>query len=371
MRSIGRLVLTLALAAASASSAQAACPWPAWDAFRAAYVQADGRVIDRSQPEQPTVSEAAAYTAFLALVADDRPTFDSIVRWVRDNLAAGDLATRLPAWRWGRRGAGDWGVLDTNSATDADLWLAYALLEGGRRWHDPALIVAARHVAERILSDEVIYPDGREPVLLPGPIGFQSDDGHIRVNPSYAPPFVVQRLSALDPRYRPLLDAQDRLWAATVRRGFVPDWAEYVVGEGYRSLSDDLGRGSYGAIRVYLWTALMPDGRSRRQALERLRPFAATLGSGPLPEWFDPRSGATGGQAGRAHLAALLPFLKIVDRPRYTQVLRALHTGTLVAGDGRRYYADVLTLFAMGAEEGRYTIAGDGGLRPGSVTCRH
>jgi endoglucanase len=64
------------------------------------------------------------------------PTFDRLLHWTQANLAGGDLQTHLPAWLWGKQGRP---VEDSrpNSASDADVWMAYALIEAGRLWNVP------------------------------------------------------------------------------------------------------------------------------------------------------------------------------------------------------------------------------------------
>ena len=49
------------------------------------------------------------------------------------NLAGSDNGNNLPGWWWGKDEKGQWRLLDTNSASDADLWFAYALTEAARR----------------------------------------------------------------------------------------------------------------------------------------------------------------------------------------------------------------------------------------------
>jgi endoglucanase len=79
--------------------------WLAWEAFAKVFVQADGRVIDRTAGDRST-SEAQAYGLFFALVANDRPRFERILGWTANNLAQGDLSTHLPAWLWGSTDGG-------------------------------------------------------------------------------------------------------------------------------------------------------------------------------------------------------------------------------------------------------------------------
>ena len=144
-------LLTPAVAHASAARCG---DWSAWRAFVARAMQADGRVFDASTPAQQSTSEGQSYGMFFALVANDRANFDRMLGWTRTNLAGGNFdetSVRLPAWQWGRRPDGSWGVLDANAASDADLWMAYSLLEAGRRADpDADLLVLALDPLQRL-----------------------------------------------------------------------------------------------------------------------------------------------------------------------------------------------------------------------------
>src|SRR5262249_29736908 len=136
---------------------------------------------------------------FFALVANDRSRFDGLLRWTEKNLASGDLSTHLPAWLWGRRKTGDgWGVLDTNSAADADVWMAYTLLEAGEAWHESRYTRLGTAMARRIATDEVVQVPDVGVVLLPAPKGFQHRDSY-RLNPSYVPLQLFIRLGHVLP----------------------------------------------------------------------------------------------------------------------------------------------------------------------------
>ena len=122
--------------------AAAQCDWAAYRTFVERFVQADGRVIDYSTPTQQTTSEGQSYGMFFALVANDRATFDRLLDWTRANLAGNQFDAqnvRLPSWQWGKKPDGSFGVLDPNSASDSDLWIAYDLLQAGRLWNEASL----------------------------------------------------------------------------------------------------------------------------------------------------------------------------------------------------------------------------------------
>lgn len=98
----------------------------------------------------------------LATIHDDRPAFERIFRWTRATLAIrGD---RLLAWRYRPVG----GVDDINSATDADLFHAWALLRAEQRWPGQGYRALAASIAGDILRVSCRQVDGRV-LLMPGP----------------------------------------------------------------------------------------------------------------------------------------------------------------------------------------------------------
>ena len=122
------------------------------------------------------------------------PDFDKLLNWTEANLAGGDLTLRLPAWSWGKNPDGSWKILDPNPASDADLWMAYDLLEAGRLWHEPRYESLGSLMASRIAQEEVVAVPGVGTTLLPGPHGFHPDADTWILNPSYLPPSVLVRL---------------------------------------------------------------------------------------------------------------------------------------------------------------------------------
>jgi len=96
------LALAVAFALQPAHSVARDCPWPAWERYKQAIVSADGRVIDGSTEQRISTSEGQSYGLFFALVANDRKSFDRLLAWTRDNLAAGDLNRNLPGLEMGQ-----------------------------------------------------------------------------------------------------------------------------------------------------------------------------------------------------------------------------------------------------------------------------
>lgn len=339
--------------------------WPAWERFRDTLISDNGRVIDRSDPRHITTSEGQSYALFFSLVADDRDTFQQLLDWTQNNLAKGDLGVTLPGWLWGRRENGDWNVLDANSAADADLWLAYTLLEAGRLWQRRDYRVLGIRLAARIADAEVAALPGFGKLLLPGREGFVDDDAW-RINPSYLPPQLLTRLSMLGEPWPAVAANTPRLLIASAPQGLAPDWTRWTPDSGWGPDPQHASQGDYDAIRVYLWLGMLANGADRREALlahfTPMRRLVAELGA--PPEHVDARSGTHQGIGNSAFSAALLPFLAAT--PGDDAPLAAAQRQRLAADPpvDDAYYSQVLTLFGRGWDEGRYRFAADGRLQP-------
>ena len=100
-------------------------------AFLDEYVEGDGRVVRRDEGGD-VVSEGQAYGMLIAVAVEDETRFRAIWDWTKANMSRPD---GLLSWRWA-----DGQVTDANSASDADLDAARALVLAGRRFDAPELI---------------------------------------------------------------------------------------------------------------------------------------------------------------------------------------------------------------------------------------
>lgn len=366
----------------------ATCAWPDWESFKQTTLSADGRVIDNSTPQQVTVSEGQAYALFFALVANDRATFDRVLNWTQNNLAQGDLTAHLPAWIWGRQdtkapATGEqvkersptWGVLDANAASDADLWIAYALLEAGRLWHERSYTALGSVLARSIVAKETAILPGLGRTVLPGPVGFHPQEDVWRLNPSYVPLQVMHRLASALPEqaeWKAMVESSTRLVTETAPHGFSPDWVRYQRDQGFRPDDASKAESAYNAIRVYLWAGMLaPDAPSRSAALAAFHPLADFVAAhGFPPERVDTQTGTPGDHAGNAGFsAAVAPYLAALGRHDLAQA-QAQRTRTLAHEDPLGYYSQVLALFGLGYLDGHYRFDADGAVVPAwTSTC--
>ncbi|WP_436025557.1 cellulose synthase complex periplasmic endoglucanase BcsZ [Trinickia sp. LjRoot230] len=357
--------------AASATTQAGSCEpaaWPQWAQFKHDFLSPDGRVIDSSRPDLRTVSEGQSYALFFALVANDRPAFDTILRWTENNLANGDLTAHLPAWLWGRAPNGDWRVLDSNAASDADLWIAYALLEAGALWQERSYTARGMRLAKRVLDEEAANLPGLGLALLPGPQGFHPTADAWRLNPSYAPLQVVRGLATRlddDPRWPRLAASSAKMIEETATHGFAPDWVRFRTRGSFAPDDQTHAQGGYDAIRIYLWAGMLNPGEPAAKALlARFAPFAEFIAAhGAPPEIVDTSTGnAVGPNLGNAGFsAAAVPFLVARNETALADA-QAARVASLSTQSAPGYYGSVLTLFGMGWRDSRYKFALDGTL---------
>ncbi len=433
----------LLLAATLVTVLQSGCraeSWPLWDQYASRYVDSQGRVLDRQDGDRQdgdrqdgdkqgadrTTSEGQAYAMFFALAANDRARFDHLLKWTEDNLAQGDLTQRLPSWNWGKSADGQWKVLDANSASDADLWMSYTLLEAGRLWKEPRYANLGRVMAARIAQEEVATLPGFGPVVLPGPSGFHPSAAVWLVNPSYTPLPLLQRLATElpDGPWAALAAHQSQLLRATSANGFAMDWVEYnamgapgqqwtpvalpaqaikkgtaaqqpsgaVAGrrdDGLQEIGGGAenaisaaaqaaaaqpdasgGVGSYDAIRVYLWAGMTDSATPQaKQCLAAIPGMAVYLSKQLLPPAsVDARGAVVDAKGPIGFSAAVVPYLQALGMKREAaaqleRVAATRDAATGLYGRQQFYYDQNLALFSLGYEEGRARFDRDGKLK--------
>ena len=247
--------------------------WPAgtWTAYKDKFLMPEGRIIDDGNGGI-SHSEGQGYGMLLAVIADDRQTFDRIWRWTKRELYI--RADGLAAWKWEPDKTPR--ITDENNASDGDLLIAWALAEAAGRWgtRDHA------HEAERIAKAIDRVNGARSPfgrVLMPGAVGFSAadrPDGPV-VNLSYwvFPAFDSLRRSA------PQIDwAGYRASGLTLLRSarfgqnkLPPDWLSITGGKA--AVADGFPPTfSYNAVRIPLYLAW-----SGHSSPEQHAPFLALM----------------------------------------------------------------------------------------------
>lgn len=232
IRVVGVMSLLVATCAASAYSPKVEIDpmidliTRAWSGYGKRFILQDGRV-QRPQNGGDTVSEGQAYALLIASLLGDRKTFDKVLDWTERHLSRRERAgDHLLAWHWepGK------GVTDWNSASDADVDYALALITASQRWRDERYARKAQAVLSDVLNLETEMVNGRR-YLLPGNWR-RGRDSYI-INPSYLSPahFRVFFACSGDSRWNDLVEGSYHLIETASKNlagvpgvGLVPDW---------------------------------------------------------------------------------------------------------------------------------------------------
>lgn len=357
-------------------------PWTLWNSYVSHFVDGQGRVLDHQEGDRST-SEAQAYSMFFALVANDKARFDKLLEWTQNNMAKGDLTAHLPAWNWGKAPDGQWRQLDSNSASDADVWMSYALLQAGRLWKEPRYTNLGLVMVTRIAATEVVDLPQYGPVLIPGPQGFHPAPDTWVLNPSYPPLPVIQGLAKASPSgpWKKMAAGLPKFLAASAPAGFASDWASYspktgivpsgqapYVANGFGHRSEPIG--SYDAIRTYLWAGMTDRETSgARASLSALHGMADYLQHQPTPPEKVSASGQVVSDSGSVGFsAALMPYLDAMGREAALNTQRQRleaqrDRATGLYGKDPKYFDQNLALFGVGWAEKRFRFERDGNLK--------
>jgi len=259
-----------------------------WQAWKTAYLQADGRVVDRLQ-SNASHSEGQGYGMVLATEFADHEAFRQMLDWAEMSLAIrGD---GLLAWRY-LPDAMD-RVPDRNNASDGDLFYAWALLRASRKFSDRSYLARATEIAT-VLAEKCILPspaDTGELLFVPAVHGFVHDNSTV-VNPSYLMPLAMRELGAATGVSALTLAAQhgEALTLRLAQEGLVPDWIK-ITRDGIAPAEGFSPNAGYEAMRIPLF--LVWSGLHRHPAVQQMmRVYDRTVRPGtPVPTLIEPVSG--------------------------------------------------------------------------------
>jgi len=261
---------------------------PVWEAWKSAYLQNDGRVVDRLQ-RNASHSEGQGYGAVLATEFNDREAFNRIVEWSETNLSVrGD---GLMAWRFlpGETNP----VPDLNNASDGDLFYAWAMVRAAQKFNERSYLSRALQTA-RSLAETCIMAspaNANETLFLPAAQGFVHTD-RVVFNPSYVMPLAMREVAAATGVTELAQTAQnaETILLRLAQTGPVPDWIE-VTANGMHTAPDFSPNAGYEAMRVPLY--LVWSGLNRHPAVAQMvRVYDRTVQPGvPVPTILEPASG--------------------------------------------------------------------------------
>ncbi len=241
-----------------------------WRNYKESFIQKDGRVIDYKNSDI-THTEGIGYTLYFAQYFNDKKTFSLIYTWYKNNIKKN--SAHLPGWKWGKSTDGEWKMLDMNSASDANLWIAYALFLMDKKEENDSYKKEAYTLLENIKKYQ-IKNIASQTYLLPAENGFINKDILV-LNPSYMLFEIFQNIQYFD---------KDALWKKLIKSSCYllkkarfsklalnPDWIQINLKKNSFALDKKKTLFSYDAIRIPL--NIMRSSLSKTQKRELLEPY--------------------------------------------------------------------------------------------------
>ncbi len=198
-----------------------------WEKYKQKFINEDGRVVDPSQ-DFITTSEGQSYGLLRAVWIDDKDTFDKLWAWTKDNLQRDK--DKLFGWRWGKISNNNkYGFTSpggSNSATDADVDIALALILASRRWQQTEYLNDAKPLLADIWKIETATASGKR-YLIAG--DWAENENELVLNPSYFSPYAFRIFDEVDEPSRPwqsLVDSSYEILETSIssESGLPPDW---------------------------------------------------------------------------------------------------------------------------------------------------
>lgn len=167
------------------------CLKTAYELYKSNFMSKDGRIMDPAK-NNITTSEGQSYIMMQSLALDDEETFNLAYKWAKDNLQRPD---NLFSWLWGENQNGEYKISDENSASDADVDIAMALLLAYEKWGDNKYLIEATPIINAIWENET-KRIGSYLVLMPGVK--QTNESKVEINPSYFSPYAFRYFQRYD-----------------------------------------------------------------------------------------------------------------------------------------------------------------------------
>lgn len=365
-RGTGPLASLASSPAVSETEAQAILA-ESWQVYRQRFIQGDGRVIDFEAGDR-TVSEGQAYAMLRAVLINDPETFDRTLEWAENNLRRrqGDqVIDQLWSWKWGQQDNGQWGIIDANFASDADIDAAFALILAARRWQRPEYLELAQVKLADLWEHSTVEIDGQR-YLLPGPADSFQTETHVYLNPSYLAPYAFRLFAEVDQTHdwQQLVESSYEILensADLSALGLPGDWVALNVASGdFEPISADSNsdlKNQYGfdAYRVWwriAWDEALFDAAPARQYLkDHLQPLQALWQSDQtIPAEFGLRGQPLVDYGAIAQYAMLYAGWQVVNPELATEIYRQQIAPQYQAGiwdNQSAYYSQNLVWLAL------------------------
>lgn len=245
--------------------------------YKKEFITREGRVMDPERNDI-TTSEGQSYLLQRAAANNDIKTFNLAYNWAKKHLQRSD---NLFAWFWGKDKNGKYMVLDRNSAADADVNIAFALIMAYELWGNKKYLEEAKPIISSIWKNET-KKIGKYRVLMPGFV--QTRVERIEINPSYFHPYAFKFFKKYGPEDDWDIVVESSYYyimevSAKTVTGLPPNW--FLIKNGEIGVEDtEKSDFSYDAIRVFkkiYWDYIRTGDKRDLPILEKAKFF--------IPKW--------------------------------------------------------------------------------------
>ncbi len=241
-----------------------------WEDYKRNFIQKDGRIVDFHN-KGITHTEGIGYGLYFSYKMGDDQTFRKIYDWGKNNIKKNRHG--LPGWKWGKKSNTEWGMMDYNSASDANLWIVYSLL---------LMYDQTGYMPYKRDADSMIYAIKKNHIMEHNKLTFLlpwekniAEEYEWNINPSYLIFEIFEYLAEYD---------KDAIWNKMIKSSILilkktrfsslelnPDWVIYSLDSKKFTLHPKHNKFGYDAIRIPLNIIRSDLSRVEKKAL--LKPY--------------------------------------------------------------------------------------------------
>ena len=188
--------------------------------YNSKYLSKQGQI---QNDQSITTSKGQAYSLLRSVLTNDKITFDKTYNWTVVNLQKRPNDSLFSSKYSQSK------VIDEENATDADLDIAYSLIQANKKWNDKNYLEQAKKVVSDIWKNRVIQHNGQSFLL---PFASRAKEGFEILNPSYFTPMYYLEFAVIDPtnNWNKLRDdSYSELAQINQNRVLYPDWTKYNI----------------------------------------------------------------------------------------------------------------------------------------------
>lgn len=166
-----------------------------WDTYKKNFISTAGFTNDKTTQGLHVTSEGQSYALLRSVLMGDKATFNSVLNWTVKTMKNSD--TNLFASEYGDNKNGKQGIINNNTATDADEDMTLSLIFAYKQWGNPSYLTQAKDMMNNIWKYETVEIGGKRYVVA-GNWASQKQNSTYTINPSSLSPYAYRIFAKID-----------------------------------------------------------------------------------------------------------------------------------------------------------------------------